>query len=151
MDDCQERNKQSAGDKNLPYLKVFFAAAHREWRLSIQNETGAPYGEAHNATTNLEIGYLYQYTVDAIANLTMATASDCTAISQLIATVARLMTDITMVNENIVIALQDKRAICGSRGGRGRAACGQGARYKDRARAIAITGAGSPALAETSV
>ena len=31
--DCQEWNKQALSDKTLPHIKVFFAAAHREWRL----------------------------------------------------------------------------------------------------------------------
>ena len=59
-EDCQEWNKEAVEDKNLPHLKVFFAAAHREWRLSIQNDTGAPYGAAHNATANPGEGYLQQ-------------------------------------------------------------------------------------------
>ena len=59
--------------KTLPHIKVFFAAAHREWRLSIQNETGEPYGAAHNATTYLDDGYLQQETVDAITNLATVT------------------------------------------------------------------------------
>ena len=58
--DSREWNKRAADDKNLPHLKVFFAAAHREWRLLIQNETGAPYGAAHNATANLDDWYLQQ-------------------------------------------------------------------------------------------
>ena len=52
--DFQECNKRLAAEKTLPHIKVFFAAAHREWRLSIQNNTGAPYGAAHNATSDLE-------------------------------------------------------------------------------------------------
>ena len=40
--DCLQCNKQAADDKTLPHIKVFFAAAHGEWLLSIQNETGAP-------------------------------------------------------------------------------------------------------------
>ena len=59
--------------------------------------------------------------VDAIANLATATASDRDTIAQLTATVARLTTDIETTNDNIVVALQAKHAICGSCGGRNKA------------------------------
>ena len=42
--DCREWNQRTADNKTLPDLKTFFAAAHREWRLSLQNKTGTPYG-----------------------------------------------------------------------------------------------------------
>ena len=58
----------------------FFAVAHREWRILLQNETGTPYGAAHNATARPYDGYLHQETVDAIANLVTATARDCAVI-----------------------------------------------------------------------
>ena len=41
-EDFWEWNKRAADNKTLPHLKVFFAAAHREWRLSLRNETGTP-------------------------------------------------------------------------------------------------------------
>ena len=56
--DFREWNKRAAVGKTFPRLKVFFAAAHREWRLLIQNKTGSPYGAAHNATENPDDGYL---------------------------------------------------------------------------------------------
>ena len=34
--DFWEWNKRAADEKKIPHLKVFFAAAHREWRLLIQ-------------------------------------------------------------------------------------------------------------------
>ena len=84
--DCREWNKRLADDKTLPHIKVFFAAAHREWHLLIKNETGAPYCATHNATAHPDDGYLQQETVDAIANLATATASDRVAIVQLTST-----------------------------------------------------------------
>ena len=116
---CQEWNKRAADDKTLPHLKVFFAAAHREWRLSIQKETGAPYGAAHNATENPDDGYLQQETVDAIANLATATASDCSAIAQLTPMAERLKEELVTLNAKLVTALQKQRASQGGRGGRG--------------------------------
>ena len=83
--DFREWNKKAADDKPLRLLKVFFAATLREWRLLLRNETGTLYSDAHNATAHLDNWYLQQVTVDAIANLATATASDRAA-----ATVERL-------------------------------------------------------------
>ena len=92
-------------DKTLPHLKVFFAAANREWRISIQNETGAPYGAANNTTARQDNRYLQQETVDAITNLATATASDCAAIAQLTSTIERLTSELVTVNANLVTSL----------------------------------------------
>ena len=88
--DFWEWSKKAADDKTLPHLKVFFAATLREWRLLLRNEIGALYGNAHNATTHPDERYLQQDTVDAIANLATATASDRAAIAHLTATIERL-------------------------------------------------------------
>ena len=66
---------------------------------------GAPYGAEHNATKNLEDGYLHQYTVDAISNLATAKASDRKEIAQLTSTVARLTTELSTVKNKLVFAL----------------------------------------------
>ena len=89
--DCREWNKEATDEKRLPHLKVIFAAAHREWRFSLQNDTGAPYATAQNVTANPDDGYLQQETVDAIANLATTTASGRSAITQLTSMVKRLM------------------------------------------------------------
>ena len=107
-------------DKTLPHLKVFFAAANREWRISIQNETGAPYGAANNTTARQDNRYLQQETVDAITNLATATASDCAAIKYLTSTVERLMVEVVTVNAKLVTDPQTKRVSRGGRGGRDR-------------------------------
>ena len=98
---------------------VFFAAAHREWRPSIRNDTGTPYGDAHNATAHPDDGYLQQETVDTIANLATAKASDRAAISQITSTVERLTEDLVKVNVTLVTSLQTQRASRGGRGGQG--------------------------------
>ena len=118
--DCLEWNKRAADDKTLPHLKVFFAAAHREWHLSLRNETSTPYGAAHNATAQPYDGYLQQETVNAIANLATETASNCAAIAQLTATVERLTAEIITVNTRLVTALHPQRASRGGRGGQSR-------------------------------
>ena len=104
--DCWEWNKWAADDNMLPHFKVFFVAVHRDWRLLIQNKTGAPYGAAYNATANLYDGYLQQETVDAIANLEIATASYRAAIAQITSTVERLTADLVILNSKLVTALQ---------------------------------------------
>ena len=109
-----------ADDKTLPHLKVFFAVAHSEWHLSLRNKTGTPYGAEHNSTAHPDDGYLQQETVDAIANLAPATASDRAGIAQLTATVKRLMSELVTVNANLVTSLQPQRASRGGRGGRSR-------------------------------
>ena len=115
--DCREWNQRPSDNKTLPHLKVFFADVHRECRLSLKNETGTTYGAAHNATALPDDGYLQQETVESIANLATATASNRAAIAQLTATVESLTTDLVTVNTNLVAALQPQRSIRGSRGG----------------------------------
>ena len=118
--DCREWNKKAADDKTFPHLKVFLVAAHREWRLLLRNDNGTLYGAAHNATAHPDDGYLQQETVDAIANLATATASNRAAISQLTAMVKRLRAELVTMSAEFVTALQPQRASRGGRGGRGR-------------------------------
>ena len=99
--DCREWNQRASDNKTLPHLKVFFASAHREWRLLLQNETGTLYGAAHNATVLPDDGYLQQETVESIANLATATASNRAAIAQLTATVERLTAELVTVKTKI--------------------------------------------------
>ena len=104
--DCRELNQKASDNKTLPDLKVFFVAVHKEWRILLQNDTGTPYGAAHNATARPDDRYLQQDTVDAIANLATATASDHAAIAQLTFMVERLTEDLVTVNTKLVAALQ---------------------------------------------
>ena len=132
------------GQQNPPHLKLFFSATHREWRLSLQNDTGAPYGMEHNATANPDDGYLLQDTVDAIVKLAKAMAIDREAVTQLTTTISRLTTELATVNEKIVVALQGKRASRGSCGECDKVSRGQ----VSRAQTAAKNGAVAPALAE---
>ena len=123
-EDFREWNQRMAeNNKTLPDLKTFFADAHRDWRLSMQNETGTPYDAAHNATARPDDKYLQKETVDAIENLATATASDCAAIAQLTTTVERLTAELVTVNTKLVAALQTQRA---SRVGNGGQSWGRG-------------------------
>ena len=143
---CWKWNKRAAGNKTLRYLKIFFAASHQELRLLLQNKTGAPYVAAHNSTANPYDRCLHQDTVDAIANLTMATASDRKAIAQLTSTAMVLTMEIATVNENLVVTLQAKCASRSIQVGSNKSARRRGV----GAGAAAKTRAGSPALSETA-
>ena len=83
----------------------------------LKNQTGTPYGAAHNATTHPDGGYLQQEMVDDIANLATATASDRAAIAQLTSTVESLTAELVIVNTKLVADLQPQRASRGGRGG----------------------------------
>ena len=131
-------------NKMLPHLKVFFAAAHRDLRLSIQNKTVALYDAAHNATTNPDDWYLQQETIDAIENLGTATASDHTVITQLTATAVRLMTELATVNVKLVFALQINHANPGVCGGHDRTSRRKGSREGS----ITWTGASASSMAK---
>ena len=118
--DYREWNKRAADNKTLSHLKLFFAASHREWRLSLRNKTGNPYGAAHNATAHPDDRYLQQETVDAIADLATAITSHRANIAQLTATFKRLRVELVTVNAKLATALQPHRSSQGIRGGRSR-------------------------------
>ena len=70
----------------------------------LQNETYTPYGATYNTTTLPYDGYPQKETVDAIANLETATASDHAAIAHLTATVERLTEELVTVNTKLATA-----------------------------------------------
>ena len=154
VSDCWEWNKRAAVDKTLPHLKVFFDTTHREWRLSIQYKTAPPYGATHNTTANPDDIYFQQETVEAIAKLATTTASYRAAIAQLMATVARLATELATVNTKLVVNLQTNRASQGGHRGRGRIIRRRGSRTGSTSStgtgssAPEITNAGAPNMAE---
>ena len=80
----------------------------------LQNETGTTYGVAHKASTKPDNGCIHQDTVDVIKNLVTAMESDHATITQITSTIARLMTELVIVNKIVFVALQSTRASCGS-------------------------------------
>ena len=127
-----------ADGKTLLHIKVLFAAAHKEWCLSLRNKTRTPYGSAHNATAHPDNGYLQQETVDDIANLMTATASNLNDIAELTATVKRFTADLITVNTKLVTDLQPRRASRGGHGGQSRGR-GRGAGTKTLTGAVLDT------------
>ena len=148
---CLEWNKRAAGDKTLPHPKVFFAIAHREWRLLFHNKMGATYGVAHNAAINPDDGYIHQYTVDAITNLTKVMVSYPTTIAQLTVTIARLTKNIAAMNKKLVVSLHAKCASRVSRGGCDRVTrrCRTIFGYGAEVGAVAVAGVGAGARARS--
>ena len=138
VEDCWEWNKKAADKKTLPHLKVFFAAAHREWRLLLQNNTGTPYGAAHNNTAHPDDRYLQQETVDNIANLETATTRDHAAIAKLTSTVERLTEELITVNAKLVTELQPQHTSQDDSGGRGHG-CGRRAGTTTHTGAVSST------------
>ena len=98
--DCWEWNKRAIDDKTLPHIKL----------LALQNETGAPYRAAHNATANPDNMYLHQDMVDAIAELVTSTESEGKEIAQFTATDAIIIMELATMNEKLAIDFQGKRA-----------------------------------------
>ena len=109
-----------------------------EWRLLIRNETGTPYGAAHNATAHPDDGYLKQEMVNAITNLAIATASDRDAIAQLTYTVKRIMVELVTVKAKLFTDLQTQHDRQGGCVGQGRE---RGHRRRHGASAPTQTGA----------
>ena len=129
--DFREWNQRTTDNKTLSDLKTFFVAAHRDWRLLLHIETGTLYVAAHNATACPDIRYLQQETVDAIANLATATASNCAAIAQLTDMVERLTSELVTLNTKLIVALKTQRA---SRDGNGEQSRGRGRGRRRRRR-----------------
>ena len=88
-------------------FKTFFATAHNEWRKSQSTTTGAEFHSA-NLLQEQDTTQLYQQeTVDAIANLATATASDRAMVAILTATNSTLTSALTACQLQLVEALQD--------------------------------------------
>ena len=99
LDDCKIWKRKDAADKTWSNFKSFFATAHQDWRESQATTTGANFHSAN---------HVYQQdTVDAIANLATATASDRASVAALTATNGTLSTDLAACNAKLVLALQE--------------------------------------------
>jgi hypothetical protein len=90
---CREWKSKAIAGKRWVQFKLDFATAHREFRLT--NQT-AQQSDLHSANRMIEQGRdeSMQDTVDAIAQLTTATASDCGTVATLTTTNAKLATQL---------------------------------------------------------
>ena len=74
-DDCKLWRRQPANVKTWTYFKEFFATAHQEWRESQTTTAGTVSQSGNHAYQSAN--HVYQNeTVESIANLATATASD---------------------------------------------------------------------------
>ena len=83
-DDCKLWQRQPADVKTWTHFKEFFATAHQEWRESQTTTAGAVFQSGNHAYQLAN--HVYQNeTVEAIANLATATASDRASVAALTA------------------------------------------------------------------
>ena len=74
-DDPKEWNRLPLLDRNWSKFRVHFAKAHREWRANLHLTAGQHFPR-ENAVDSTSLTTHQADTVDAIANLAMATAAD---------------------------------------------------------------------------
>ena len=92
--------RKPATDKNWVNFQTHFTEAHLEMRESEATTPGAGY----QGQTNLTLSY-QQETVNALACLATATATDRKVVENLTRTVSTLTTELVTTNEKIVVAL----------------------------------------------
>jgi hypothetical protein len=91
-DACQTWQVPPAAQKTWTNFKIHFAAAHREFRL---NNHTAQHSGFHSANMMIE-DHNYQVPADAVAQLEVATASDCYTVATRTATNAKLVLQLEM-------------------------------------------------------
>ena len=107
VDDCKAWKCLPKQQKTWIGLKTFFAAAHKEWHKSQSTTTGAEFHSA-NLLQEEDTTQIYQQeTVNAIANLATATASDRATVATLTATNRTLTSALTDCQLQLVEALQN--------------------------------------------
>ena len=99
LDDCKTWKRLPAARKTWATFKTFFATVHQEWRELQVTTSGAGFQLANN----LYQQDLYQQeTVDDIANLATATASDRTSVAAITATNTTLTTKLLRTTQNLL-------------------------------------------------
>ena len=81
-DDCKLWRCQPADVKTWTRFKEFFATSHQEWRESQTTTAGAVFQPGNHAYQSANHAYQNE-TVETIANLATATASDCASVADL--------------------------------------------------------------------
>ena len=104
--DCKLWRRQPADVKTWTRFKEFFATDHQEWRES-QTTTACDVFQSGNHAYQSANHVNQNKTVEAIANLATATASDRASVAALIATNSTLTADCTATHSQLLITLQD--------------------------------------------
>ena len=104
--DCKLWRHQPADIKTWTHFKEFLATAHQEWR-ELQTTTAGAVSQSGNHAYQ-SANHVYQNkTVEAIANLAMAMASDRALVAALTETNRTLTADCKAIHSKLIIALQD--------------------------------------------
>jgi hypothetical protein len=106
LEDCKVWKRQLEIYKTWDHFKRDFALSHRELRETKVTAVGAGYQSANSVSQSADSVY-QQETVDAIANLAVATAADRQTVATLSATNSTLTHELTAVNRKLVAALAD--------------------------------------------
>jgi hypothetical protein len=84
IDACRERRRRVTNTRTWHNFKADFAAAHQDYQDSQLTSRQSSYQSSNNAATESDdTSFDIQGTVDAIANLTTATASDRSTVTRL--------------------------------------------------------------------
>ena len=105
-DNCKLWRRQPADVKTWTRFKDFFSTAHQEWRESQTTTAGAVFQSGNHAYPSANHAYQNE-TVEAIANLATATASNIASVAALTATNSKLTADCMATQSQLLIALQD--------------------------------------------
>ena len=99
LENCKIWKRQAPELNTWPGFKAFFTNAYQEWRESLVTTASAGFQSSNHT--------YQQDTVDAIANLATATASDRASVAALTATNSTLYAEIATTNAKLVTALQE--------------------------------------------
>ena len=105
-DDCKLWRRKPADIKTRNQFKEIFATSHQEWRKSQTTTAGAVFQSGKHTYQSANHDYQNE-TVEAIANLVMATASDSASVAAITATNSKLTADCTATHSQLLITPQD--------------------------------------------
>jgi len=105
-DDCKEWKRKPPVDKTWAAFKVFFASANQEYREAQEITTGKAFQAVTQNAAPSENEEFQQDTIDAIANLATATASDRETVANMSSTIDTLTNELATTNHELIIALK---------------------------------------------
>ena len=103
-DYCKLWRRQPADVNTWKRFKEFFATAHQEWWESQTTIAGDVFRSGNHAYHSANHAYQNE-TVETIANLATATASDCASVADLTGTNSTLTADCTATHSQLLISL----------------------------------------------
>ena len=109
-DDLKEWNHLPLLDRTWPKFRVHFSKAHREWRANLRLTAGQHFPRA-NAVDSTSVQNHQAETVDALANLATATASDRATVATLTDTIAQPLSELASAQAKLISSLLDNQRI----------------------------------------